>query len=178
MRGCLLLPLQLGELLCLRRRLRLEHTDAGDDLVVLVGYPVQELRLLEHVGEAVRVEDDREDIGIAVLVHLDEARREDLLRLCEVDLQSREPVACLLELVLSRVELRLLLVERLLDPVLPLLQIADLTLQALNALVVVRDRGGEHAFLRHLDADLGPHDVHLPVKRRRVPGHGQQEKDR
>jgi hypothetical protein len=51
------------------------------------------------------------DSSTAVLVDLDEARREHLLGTPEVELQAGEPVLGLLELVLRRVQLAPLRVE-------------------------------------------------------------------
>src|SRR5690349_15991644 len=56
----LLLLLQRAQFLRLLGRLRLQRAHARDDLVVLVGDAVQELRALEQVGEAVRFEHDGE----------------------------------------------------------------------------------------------------------------------
>ena len=86
-----------AELLRLARRLPLQVADLRDDLVVLVRDAVQELRALEQVGEAVRLEHDGQRIGLAVLVHLHEPRGEHLLRTRQVELEPRKPVARLLQ---------------------------------------------------------------------------------
>src|SRR4051794_6103614 len=109
--GGLLLAPQLAELLRLLGRERLERAHARDDLVVLVGDPVEELGPLEQVCKAVRLEHDGQGIGLAVLVHLDEALRQRLLGPAQIDLQPRQPVLRLLEPVLRREQLGALGVE-------------------------------------------------------------------
>ncbi len=92
--GCALPgPLEAGEALGGRGRVRLGGADDPDDVAVLVGDPADELLALEQVGEALAVEHDGDDVGPVGLVDLDHPPRQRAPGLDEAGAQPDAPGA-------------------------------------------------------------------------------------
>ena len=121
--------LELVEAVGGARRLGARGADAVDDARVLVRHALHELRAVEQVGEAVRVQHHRHDVGLVGLVELDQAAGERDARLGQPRLQPRQADALLAQLLLDARELRALGVEVGLDPDLLALQHGDVGLQ-------------------------------------------------
>ena len=102
-------------------------------------------RALEQVGEAVGLEDHRDDVGLVGLVELDEPVAQRRARLGQAGAQLHEPDALLAQLVLDAVELGALARQVGLDPHLALLQRRDVALQVVDAVRVALDRRREDA---------------------------------
>ena len=95
---------------------------------------LHELRALEQVGEAVGLEDHRDDVGLVGLVELDEPVGERGARLGEAGAQPREPDPLAAQLVLHARQLGALVREVGLDPDLARLQRRDVALEHVDPL--------------------------------------------
>ena len=151
--GVLDVLLELGEEVGLLLGRCLEDANALDDRLVLFGDALEELGLLEQVFEAVGPEDHRERVRLVGLVQLDQAVREGVLCRRELLLQPGQPLARLVELAAHLEQLRALLVERRLDPVLLALEDVDVPLKRIDPDVVGRDRLREDVLLVLLALD-------------------------
>jgi hypothetical protein len=173
--GVLLLLLELLELVREPRRLALELADARDDHAVLRGDPLEEGGPVEHVREAVGLEDHGEDVRLVVLVHLDEARRQRVRRLVKPRAQPHQPVLRHLEAVLHALHLRALLLQRALQSRLARRVAADVALKAADPRRVRRDVGREHAGTCPLLLNLTLLALDLVVQRAALARHRERQ---
>ena len=114
-------------------RLGLRAPDAVDDPRVLLGDALHELGPLQHVREAVGLEDHRHDVGLVGLVALDQPVAQRRARLGQARAQLDEADALLAQLVLEPGELVALAREVGLDPDLARLQRGDVALERVDA---------------------------------------------
>jgi hypothetical protein len=114
----------------------------------------RELGVLEQVGEAVRVQDHRDQVRRVGLVEVDQARRQQALALGELDPQPGQPRALGAEVALDGRQPRELAVEVGLEPGLLGLEHGDVGLERADAVRVAADVRGQHALLGALSLDL------------------------
>ena len=112
---------------------------SADDALVLVVDALQELAALEQLGEAVRAEDHRDEVGRVGLVALDEPRGEQPAADGEAGLHAHLAGALEAQVRARAVELALGAVEVGLDRALAALQRADPALQPADPAGPLRD---------------------------------------